>query len=437
MKEQIAKVFVFLLGVGLIIWTTYYKWAGLSTNLNFWGPGSVAGVGLGVLLIVIALVTRVFCFYIAIWFLVGGVTLLAADNALYLLSPRLPYALIKWMSPEAQSKYLYSNPDRIASANDGKVNFGRPGSVREYYGFSWIVDELGYQNPPEYLRNSGGADVLILGDSFIEYGATPQYLRQFLAPVSVYAAAIAGSGPPRWRLHFNRYRESSLVLRPPKVVVLNFYSGNDITDTISQKNEKGLSRDILQAANPEWPIRKLSLFYEVFKITQRTVFPLVGDFLGIQTRTLMFQSEPNLVLADGRGQWNQFLESLSGIVSDIRETDQRTAILVSYQATVGAIYGIDPERCKIYMTENFHRTGDYSEECEVASARQLELSRLLGDWAQVNGVHFVDPTTELQQAAFNTPLFLANDGHLSADGCRIYAEVIAHRMIELSLLGGQ
>ena len=437
MKERINRSFVIMLGVTLITWTTYYKWAGLSTNLNFWGPGSIAGISLGVLIIIIGYWTSTFYNYFAIWILVGGVTLLGADNALYLLSPHLPSNLIRNMSGEAQAKYLFSNPDKIQSANDGKVMFGKPGVTREYIGFTWIVDELGYQNPPGYLKASGGADVLILGDSFIEYGSTPENVRQLLAPATVYGAAIAGSGPPLWRLHFKRYRESSLVLKPPKVVVLNFYSGNDITDTISQNNGQGLAIDELNSSSPTWPTRRLSFFGEIFKITQSTVFPLVGDFLGIQTHTIMFQSEPNLMLADWPEQWNQFLDSLSGIVSDIRENDQSTAILLAYQATTVAIYGTDPARCQAYMPHHFYRFGDYSEECKVASAKQLEISKILGEWAQEHGVQYVDPTAELQRQSRNTNLFLDGDTHLSPEGCRIYAEAIAKRVTELNLLGGE
>ena len=72
MKERIARIFVFLLGIGFITWTVYYKWSGLSSNPNFLGPGSLAGIGLGVVLIGIALFTRVFCFYVAVWSIVWG-----------------------------------------------------------------------------------------------------------------------------------------------------------------------------------------------------------------------------------------------------------------------------------------------------------------------------------------------------------------------------
>ncbi len=427
---------MFLLGIGFITWTVYYKWSGLSSNPNFLGPGSLAGIGLGVVLIGIALFTRVFCFYVAVWSIVGGVTLFALDNVLYWSSPYLPSNLIRVMTTDAQSKFLFSNPHKIVSANDGKVRFGKPGAVREYLGFRWIVDELGYQNPPGYLKASSGADVLVLGDSFIEFGSTTQNLRNFLAPATVYAAAIGGSAPPRWRQHFKRYAMSPFVLQSPKLVILNFYSGNDITDTIEQQNEsQGLSRESLNAFYPQWPSRRLSFFGEVFTITQRAVFPVAGHFLGIQTNTLISQTEPSVELPEFPWQWHQFIESLLGVAKEIRNNDQSTKILLAYQSTAVAVYGIDPERCKEYMPQHFYRLGNYSEECEVAAAKQIKVSQLLGEWAEENGVHYVDPTPELQQKSRTTNLFLENDTHLNPDGCRIYAEAIARRITELGLLG--
>ena len=437
MKERIARIFVFLLGIGFITWTVYYKWSGLSSNLNFFGPGSLAGIGLGVVLIAIALFTRVFCFYAAVWSIVGGVTLLAADNVLYWSSPYLPSTLIKVMTADAQSKFLFSNPQKIVSANDGKVHFGKPGAVREFLGFRWIVDELGYQNPPGYLKASSGADVLVLGDSFIEYGSTPQNLRKSLAPATVYAAAIAGSGPPLWRKHFKRYVASPFVLQSPKLVILNFYSGNDITDTIVQNESPGLRLEELNSANPQWPSRKLSVFGEVFKITQRAVFPVVGDFLGMEIEHPNRQTEPNVELPEWPWQWHQFLESLLDTVNEIRNNDRSTKILLAYQSTAVAVYGIDPERCKVYMPQHSFNTAYYSKECEVAAAKQIKVSRLLGEWAQIHGVHYVDVTADMQRESRISDLFLDGDGHLSSEGCRVYSEALAQRITELGLIGGE
>ncbi len=435
MKERIARIFVCLLGVGFITWTVYYKWSGLSGNLNFFGPGSLAGISLGVVLISIALFTRVFCFYVAVWSIVGGVTLLAADNVLYWSSPYLPSTLIKVMTADAQSKFLFSNPQNIISANDGKVHFGKPGAVREFKGFRWIVDELGYQNPPGYLKASSGADVLVLGDSFIEYGSTPQNLRKSLSPATVYAAAIKDSGPLLWRKHFKRYVASPFVLQSPKLVILNFYSGNDITDTIRHNESPGLRPAELSAANPQWPSRRLSFFGEVFRITQMTVFPVVGDFLGMELLTGDFATEPSLELPEWPWQWHQFLESLLDTVNEIRNNDQSTKILLAYQSTAVAVYGIDPERCKEYMPQHFHRIGNYFEECEVAAANQINLSRLLGEWAEENGVHYVDVTADMQRESRITDLFLDGDQHLSSEGYRVYSEALSRRITELGLLG--
>ena len=438
MKERIARIFVCLLGVGFITWTVYYKWSGLSSNPNFLGPGSLAGIGLGVVLIGIALFTRVFCFYVAVWSIVGGVTLFALDNVLYWSSPYLPSNLIRVMTTDAQSKFLVSNPKQFKFVHDGKVHFGKPGAVRKFFNFRWIYDELGYPNPPGYLKASSGADVLVLGDSFIEFGSTTQNLRNFLAPATVYAAAIGGSAPPRWRQHFKRYAMSPFVLQSPKLVILNFYSGNDITDTIEQQNEsQGLSRESLNAFYPQWPSRRLSFFGEVFKITQRAVFPVAGHFLGIQTNTLFSHTEPSVELPEFPWQWHQFIGSLLGMVNEIRNNDQSTKILLTYQSTAVAVYGIDPERCKVYMPQHSFITAYYSEECEVAAAKQIKVTRLLGEWAQIHGVHYVDVTADMQRESRSSDLFLDGDGHLSSEGCRVYSEALARRITEIGLLGGE
>ena len=436
MKERIARIFVFLLGIGFITWTVYYKWSGLSSNLNFFGPGSLAGIGLGVVLIAIALFTRVFYFYVAVWSIAGGVTLLAADNVLYWSSPYLPSTLIEMMSADAQSKFLFSNPHKIVSANDGKVWFGNPGVVREFKGFRWIYDELGYPNPPGYLKSSGGADVLVLGDSLIELGSTPQNLRKSLALATVYAAAFGGGSPPLWRKHFKRYVASAFVLQSPQLVILNFYSGNDITDTVVH-NMLGLELEDLNDANPHWPSRRLSFFGEIFKITQVAVFPVMGDFLGMKMHTLSFETEPNLERPEFPWQWHQFLASLLDMVNEIRNYDQSTKILLAYQSTPVAVYGIDPERCKVYMPQHSFTAAYYLKECEVAAANQINISRLLGEWAEENGVHYVDPTADMQRESRSSDLFLDGDPHLSSEGCRVYSEALARRITELGLLGGE
>lgn len=93
-------------------------------------------------------------------------------------------------------------------------------------------------------------DVLIFGDSFVEDGL-PNFLRDLLAPATLYSLAVGGQGPPHWRLHFQRYINSRFYKHPPLLVVLNFYSGNDISDTQLYSLFPGVPENIKHP--PAWP----------------------------------------------------------------------------------------------------------------------------------------------------------------------------------------
>ena len=442
MKERIARIFVFLLGIGWILGTIAYKKFGFSLNTNtdltslaFYGPGTISGISLGVAMILVAIFSRAISFYVAVWSIVGGITLLCADNLIYLASPWLPRNLVKIMTQEAMDKYLNFHHEEIILANDGRVWFFKPGAVR--YGEDsrrLIYDELGYGNPPGYLAGLQGADVLIFGDSFVEQTELPEILRELLAPATTYALGIGGQGPPHWRWHFQRYIKSAFYRQPPKVVVLNFYSGDDFSDTKLYQLFPDVPENYKKrSVTPAWPTRRFSFFQELLSIVQKTVFTRAWLSQFPPVRLDFF--EPDLDLENSGGP--ETLLTLSGMVEDIRRAAPSAKILLSVQAPVLAIYGLDRERCKAYIRQQFPNFGDHSKECEFASANHLNISKILGEWAQEHGVQYIDPTTELQRQSRITNLLLGGDMHLSPEGCRIYAEAIATKITELNLLGGE
>ncbi len=76
--------------------------------------------------------------------------------------------------------------------------------------------------------------MVLLGDSFVwgtESATIADFLREEMAPYSVYSLGMGGEGIPHWRHHLDRFLSSTSYERPPKMVILNFYSGNDVTDT--------------------------------------------------------------------------------------------------------------------------------------------------------------------------------------------------------------
>ena len=439
MKERIARIFVFLLGLGWILGTIAYKKFGFSLNTNtdltslgFYGPGTIAGISLGVSMIVVAIISRTISFYVAVWSIVGWFTLLCADNLLYLTSPWLPGTLVQLMTQEAMDKYIIFHPEELSFSNDGKTWFYIPGSVRYANGRRIIYDELGYNNPAGYLASHPRADVLILGDSFVDTGMFPDTLRNLLTPAIVYAIGIGGQGPPQWRLHFNRYITSAFYRQPPQVVLLNFYSGNDVADSKLFLLFPDVPENILKrSAIPAWPTRKLSFFQELLKIVQGTIFNRIWATTNQYWQYSDF--EPDIDEKDSG--WRPTVSTLTHMVEDIRKAAPSAKILLSYQSTPQAIYGVDQQRCLDVGARIFPNRLYFQESCASAVKLQAQVSQRLREWANIEGVYYIDPTPDLQKVGRSSVLHLKNDMHLNLEGNRIYSTSIMHGIEELELLG--
>ena len=440
MKERIARIFVFLLGLGWILGTIAYKKFGFSLNTNtdltslgFYGPGTIAGISLGVSMIVVAIISRTISFYVAVWSIVGGFTLLCADNLLYLASPWLPRNLVQIMTQEAMDKYINFHSEEILLANDGRVWFYKPGTVRDVGdGQKLIYDELGYVNPPGYLAGLQGADVLIFGDSFVELGVFPEILRELLAPATTYGLGIGGQGPPHWRWHFQRYIKSAFYRQLPQVVVLNFYSGNDVGDTKLYQLFPDIPENYKKSSViPAWPTRKFSFFKELLSIVQKTVFTRLW---AVSSQYWQYSDfEPDLDAKESG--WQETVLTLTEMVEDLRKAAPSVKILISYWATSGAIYSVDQAHCLEVGKRIFSHRLYFQDTCTSATLKtQARVSQKLREWADIAGVYYVDPTSELQEAGRTSILHSDNDIHLNREGIRIYASAIVHRIEELGLL---
>lgn len=440
MKERIGRVFVFLLGVGWILGTVVYKKLGFSANtwtdldsIQFYGPGTISGISLGVAMILVAIFSRAISFYVAVWSIVGGITLLCADNLLYLASPWLPRPIVQLMSEQAQDKYLNFHPEVLNGATEGRVWFYKPGTVRDIGdGRTIIYDELGYNNPPGYLAGLQGADILVFGDSLVEVGLLPEILRELLAPVTIYGMGIGGQGPPRWRWHFQRYIKSTFYHQPPKVVVLTFTSGSDLSNTKTYFLHPDIPKAIIKiSAMPAWPTRRFSFFGELLSIVQKTVFTRLWAVSNQYWQYSDF--EPDLDAKDSG--WQETVLTLTEMVEDIRKAAPSVKILISYWATSGAIYSVDQAHCLEVGERIFSHRRYFRDACTSATLKtQARVSQKLREWADIMGVYYVDPTSELQEAGRTSILHSDNDIHLNREGTRIYASAIVHRIEELGLL---
>jgi hypothetical protein len=204
------------------------------TGLLLIRVANVVGVGLGVLIIIFR--KREIIYNIILGLIMVVITVIVFDISLYLLAPLLPQSLIVKLSPTIQLRYLEAHPDSTPWVYDGPVRYAKPNKEVTNLGLTVTADSLGYRNPQRLLEENPEIDVLLLGDSFVwgtEDRTISEYLREFLNPLTVYSSAVSGSGIPQWRYHYQRFIDSKITSTPPDVVVLNFYSGNDLDDTIT------------------------------------------------------------------------------------------------------------------------------------------------------------------------------------------------------------
>jgi acetyltransferase AlgX (SGNH hydrolase-like protein) len=95
------------------------------------------------------------------------------------------------------------------------------------YTIEWIMDKDGFRNQ----RVADSADVVVLGDSYIEYGSTEAdtfvgRLEQILGGMTVRNLGKSGYGPAQYLQALKRFGLPD----KPRIAVMAFYEGNDIPE---------------------------------------------------------------------------------------------------------------------------------------------------------------------------------------------------------------
>ena len=362
-------------------------------------------------------------------------TVFVLDTLLYFSAPLLPESLVLAMSPNAQLRYIRSDPPNNPWVYDDYIRYAKPGATVELFGIQVQADSLGYRNPPGYLAQRSGIDVVLVGDSFIwgtEETTIADHLREVVAPMSVYSVGMAGDGISQWRYHYQRFVQGSNT--SPRIVALNFYSGNDITDT---RLFLGLQsrRDPINAAE-----YYAYLNYQFLVPSPGRTLPLPKPpellFLAnytfdiFQNRNLQSQEsqpslqiagQPVLACAHHREPYpEQFgpdiFAEIQRTVQTIQTLTPDAKILLSYIPTSGGLYGDLMTACPDYAND---------------IPRQQAASQILAQYADQLGIYYFDATPQLRQYA-KTSVVWSQIDHFSPLGYRLYAELLAEAIQSLS-----
>lgn len=355
--------------------------------------------------------------------MVGLSSLVAADRLLYLASPWLPTSLDQALSPHAKLRRLQLRPEAQPWIYATHIRYGRPGATIDGH----TVDGLGYRNPPATTAAPLQANVLLLGDSFT-WGTEDQtiadYLRQDLAPARVYSVGVLGEGIPQWRYHYQRFMGHARAA--PPVVVLNFYSGNDVRDTqhwLEIQDQMGevpsavffsylASAEDRAELGASWLHRhaRLQELRYLAEHARDNLAPVDDPELqpavlapGLPSSTFYIRHEPDPAAVTPR-----ILGEMRACIGQIRHANPASVILLAYIPTTGALYGSRILHCP---------------SCDRDVERQVRISAQLAHLAADQHVNYLDATPQLRRDAATGPVW--HDTHFNPRGYALYAQYLA------------
>jgi hypothetical protein len=116
---------------------------------------------------------------------------------------------------------------RIITDFSGAQYSARYGIEVEPYTIEWIMDKNGFRNQ----RDADSVDIVVLGDSYIEYGSTEAdtfvgRLESKLGGITVRNLGKSGYAPAQYLQVLKRFG----LPYKPKIAVMAFYEGNDIQE---------------------------------------------------------------------------------------------------------------------------------------------------------------------------------------------------------------
>ncbi len=289
-----------------------------------------------------------------------------------------------------------------------------------WYDVDVAYDGNGFRNDVDLTR----ADVVAIGDSFVEGAETPQ-------PLTAVATIERRLGVPVANLGQSNYgpQQELVVLEryglplSPKVVVWFFFGGNDLRDVDTYASRRARS-DV----EPPPPFSDRSLSVNALRALVTLATPARREpSAEAKVRSAQF------VRRDGTVE-TQYLDAPEG-PWPARQWEVAAATLTRAHRITrdsGATFVV------VYIPRKLRVYRDYLRADASSPAHTWpmnDLPSVLSSWCQERGLPFVDSTTALRAAAASgESVYLTDDVHWNAAGHRVAGEAVASRLLELGLL---
>ena len=288
----------------------------------------------------------------------------------------------------------------------------------------WVpvtVDEIGFRNPSGLYTSNEQIDVVLLGDSFTRGTSrvtVAEFMREFIGR-SVYSLGDLGGAPQQWSLVFDQYG----AMKQPRIIIANFFEGNDLDDAVRLQALMEQHRPLkeLYAHSGRMSDRLVSqsvmlgLLYRYLLPKQRSPQSLVTLESGTVVRIPLDGYAPGLATSEAaQGQLQAGLQIIEHTLRRLHEVSVGSVVL-SYIPSVSSVYADQADRVE--------SVGGLSAWTD-SPRRQRDLSALLRDIVERNGMVFVDVTPELRKMARKERLY-GDAGHFNQQGYRCYSELLS------------
>ena len=207
--------------------------------------------------------------------------LLFIDNLIFYFPQLFSKNIIKLTTQRTQIEYLL-NTKNNSIVSSKKYNDVTNRVFDEYIFYHQstkdskerIFDDFGYLNPDGIIKNS--PEIILLGDSFTENITFVNHLRKNIN-LELYSMGVSGQGIFHWYYHLKRYYESEYFKDHPKLIILNYYEGNDIVDSLRAERiaNSGFTNSIYYPTHPLYDhddlFRQYSFFNEIYFILKNII----------------------------------------------------------------------------------------------------------------------------------------------------------------------
>ena len=305
----------------------------------------------------------------------------------------------------------------------------------------WITDENGFRNS----RRTDSADVVILGDSYMDYGQNgsdtfPGRLEEKLSGLTVMNLGKSGYGPFQYLEVLKRFG----LKYKPRYALFAFYEGNDILDI---RNYRLWKAGQLTTADPSHFMAQKSLYgrYRLaLQTTARHVNEAVLEWVqaALDKNPLLgeerYRIHPDIALldlgdgklekiniADGFTRWHDAMVeqenwvALENILREFRD------VCAAHQITPIVLYV--PSSSHIYAQFSTSASGGNwlaIREGEVAAKKNTE--QQVGRQVQSLGLEFVSLSPILERRAKEGRLlYFPLDPHWNSEGTELVATYVA------------